>query len=1161
MLQGSSYAGPTYTGATWDSGLSTLRIYDVTNVLDGQYLCSSGTAPFCTAPTAFQVPNTQSSDVNSLGNTSAGTGNIHVTSTANWPSTGVLSFPAEGVSCAGKIEYMTYHLQALANKSGYDPTQIEIDTRGWDNTPICLHSNNHAGVIVSAPQVLQAIPNAGNLTETPVVAVNANAQSGEPSGQTVKFLNDNTQTTGLAGQLILNNVYQTYTQNMHTSGGIWGPFVALGDTNSTPTLLNVTNAFKVQPGMTVSTPDNPNDIPNNTSVTTTGTWGFPATTMTVASATGIFPGMQASGAGIQGDTFVEAVTGTTVTLSHATTVAHSSQTVTFGGVVVTAVSGTTVTLNANAGGTHATQRLAFAGCGYPALSGVPEPWLGNCPGTAILLGSRTDQSSQGTVLDYIHIGQMSAEMLILNAPATLLTNSVYSNGSGKGAQIDSYSTGIYVGGKVSNNDGFENNKIAGANTSLFLDLTDQSSNVKVSDSSFGDSGGIAVGIIGTADSLTLTGDSSADKGVFYYSHMAQNINLAAFMGPQVQVVYDSVAAQNPVVITCAGNTFVTLYCGDSIGLAIGSPTSGEIFGAINTQTGAYKNGVEYSNITTSTFTPTGGNTATTLPNFANRHLSLLDFGADPSGVADSTTAVTNALAAAVAQNVHEVWADGKNGVGDTYKISSLTIPSGIVLRCPGPPPVPPTNNDYRGVAGFIVTNAHGITITGGGFENCFEVQTLLNAAPPTTAQGLHDRQNGYTGTGIICQSDVCDVKNDLIVGFTTALLSKGARTGYYSDLQLDGTTCLSITNKPAGGIINLTGDSCRSVGTTGNTLSVLTLPLSGFADDGGVLQGTFASSCSTANCPLTGYVGSVIQPNGVQSAQGEWTLSPVTATTFDLVGSTSAFLTGFGQSGTTTAGSTEITGFTTHLNQYVATQNVSAATCIPSGAQVAAVWPEYGIIELDNSHPATCSTTETITVTDDSTGIFSVTSAVVGTGSPDCYTIGDLVTISGGSLSGSGPAAQVTINAVTPDAGCPDPTSGIPLNPLTITTPGLYTSLPGSNAATTGGTGTGLTVTTSNVAQLVLDANMRYGACYDIENVGDVNADGIKCLSHTPGLKIGGNANGIHIKNCDVHDENYLQSNHIGVWFTGITKADSVNCDSFYAGVALLSDATSAGVC
>ena len=161
----------------------------------------------------------------------------------------------------------------------------------------------------------------------------------------------------------------------------------------------------------------------------------------------------------------------TVTLSHATTVAHSSQTVTFGGVVVTAVSGTTVTLNANAGGTHPTQRLAFAGCGYPVSAGVPEPWLGNCPGTAILLGSRTDQSSQGTVLDYIHIGQMSAEMLILNAPATLLTNSVYSNGSGKGAQIDSYSTGIYVGGKVSNNDGFENNKIAGANTSLFLDLT------------------------------------------------------------------------------------------------------------------------------------------------------------------------------------------------------------------------------------------------------------------------------------------------------------------------------------------------------------------------------------------------------------------------------------------------------------------------------------------------------------------------------------------------------------------------------------------------------------------------------------------------------------------------------------------------------------------
>ena len=881
MLQGSSYAGPTYTGATWDSGLSTLRIYDVTNVLDGQYLCSSGTAPFCTAPTAFQVPNTQSSDVNSLGNTSAGTGNIHVTSTANWPSTGVLSFPAEGVSCSGKIEYMTYHLQALANKSGYDPTQIEIDTRGWDNTPICLHSNNHAGVIVSAPQVLQAIPNAGNLTETPVVAVNANAQSGEPSGQTVKFLNDNTQTTGLAGQLILNNVYQTYTQNMHTSGGIWGPFVALGDTNSTPTLLNVTNAFKVQPGMTVSTPDNPNDIPNNTSVTTTGTWGLPRDDFDDpiaawplpgnAGVWGRNPGRYIRRGGFELREFV-----VTVTLSHATTVAHSSQTVTFGGVVVTAVSGTTVTLNANAGGTHPTQRLAFAGCGYPALSGVPEPWLGNCPGTAILLGSRTDQSSQGTVLDYIHIGQMSAEMLILNAPATLLTNSVYSNGSGKGAQIDSYSTGIYVGGKVSNNDGFENNKIAGANTSLFLDLTDQSSNVKVSDSSFGDSGGIAVGIIGTADSLTLTGDSSADKGVFYYSHMAQNINLAAFMGPQVQVVYDSVAAQNPVVITCAGNTFVTLYCGDSIGLAHRIANLGRdirryqhadrrvqerrrVFQHHDFH--LHANGRHYSD------DATGLRQSPSEPSRLRRN---------PSGVADSTTAVTNALAAAVAQNVHEVWADGKNGVGDTYKISTLTIPSGITLKCPGPVPLPPSNNDFRGIPGFIVTNNHGIIVSGGSeVDNCAIIQTKLNAAPPTTVQGWNTLQTGFVGTGVYCQGDPCAAKNDLIVGFANALYSRGPTTTWYNDLQLDGTNCFTAF-QAGGGIEHISGMTCAPFATRGVTNSAttfLSLPVSGFVDNGsGELEATLSSSCSTANCPLTGYTASIVQPAGAQSAGGEFTL-------------------------------------------------------------------------------------------------------------------------------------------------------------------------------------------------------------------------------------------------------------------------------------------------
>ena len=640
--------------------------------------------------------------------------------------------------------------------------------------------------------------------------------------------------------------------------------------------------------------------------------------------------------------------------------------------------------------------------------------------------------------------------------------------------------------------------------------------------------------------------------------MAQNINLAAFMGPQVQVVYDSVAAQNPVVITCAGNTFVTLYCGDSIGLAIGSPTSGEIFGAINTQTGAFKNGVEYSNITTSTFTPTGGTTATTLPDFANRHLSLLDFGGDPSGVADSTTALTNALAAAVAQNVHEVWADGKNGVGDTYKISTLTIPSGITLKCPGPVPLPPANNDFRGIPGFIVTNNHGIIVSGGSeVDNCAIIQTKLNAAPPTTVQGWNTLQTGFVGIGVYCQGDPCAAKNDLIVGFANALYSRGPTTTWYNDLQLDGTNCFTAF-QAGGGIEHISGMTCAPFATRGVTNSAttfLSLPVSGFVDNGsGELEATLSSSCSTANCPLTGYTASIVQPAGAQSAGGEFTLENVTSAHADLVGTTSAFLTGYGQTGTVTTGSNAVTGLTTHLNQYQPSQVISeTGSCFAAGTKIVAVWRAYGTIFLD--HSATCgSTSETITTTDASTGIVGVTSATVSNGGT-CYTVGDLLTLLGGTPVGSFNAV-VQVTFVTLSGSCSDPLSQGTITRVSINDPGQYTSLTGVGGSTTGGTGSGAVIATNDLPQLLVDASMRYDVGFDVEASNDVKAEGVKVLSHSTGLKIASTANGVDIKNCDLHDENALWGNHVGVWITGGAKANTVNCNSFYSGSSLKVDRT-----
>lgn len=64
-------------------------------------------------------------------------------------------------------------------------------------------------------------------------------------------------------------------------------------------------------------------------VTTTGTASSGATSLTVASATGIAVGADVLGAGIASGTTVSAISGTTVTLSLATTAALSSTTVDF----------------------------------------------------------------------------------------------------------------------------------------------------------------------------------------------------------------------------------------------------------------------------------------------------------------------------------------------------------------------------------------------------------------------------------------------------------------------------------------------------------------------------------------------------------------------------------------------------------------------------------------------------------------------------------------------------------------------------------------------------------------------------------------------------------------------------------------------------------------
>lgn len=564
-----------------------------------------------------------------------------------------------------------------------------------------------------------------------------------------------------------------------------------------------------------------------------------------------------------------------------------------------------------------------------------------------------------------------------------------------------------------------------------------------------------------------------------------------------------------------------------------------------------------------TFTPTGATSPTTLPNFGDRSLSILDFGGVPDWTTNSTTALVAAESAALAQGVHNIRLDC-NAVGCGYVFNNHTVSPGIKLICPSVKAVDSSTNDYRNFPNaLIMAGANGFTFSGSGEDGCNILQqNLATSAPPATVQDLYARQASFTGTGVKC-TGVCSITNSMILGFDSdVILTRSARTLDLANLQLDGNKYINVQGQGPGGVDTITGVFAAPFTTRNNPLNVFTIPLTAVGDNGaGELRGSFAS-CTTTNCPLNGYKIWIRQPNGSQSAQGPWVLENVTATTADLVGSISAFNTGgYASTGAVvTAGSTKIIlSSTARTQQMEPTQNVTASTCIPAGAQIAAVWRNYGIIYLDAAHPATCSTTETVTIADDSTGTFSVSTATLNAAGTN-YQAGDELTLVGGTYPDpSNPTpAIILINN-----GGVDPTTGAILaNGFTIEDGGSYTVLPGPTGVTvTGGSGTGATFNVSQAGGMVLDSSIRPGPGIGIVAVNSMNISGVNLLGGSPAISFGNQASGVKITNVKVNDENYLQDQtHIGIQFAGSSFSNSItNCGVYVFGYGLLSNTNFSG--
>jgi hypothetical protein len=187
-----SWVGPTYSGSSWIGGAPVIKVYDTTNIIPGQYLCASGTAPFCTPPTGFGFSAATSSDIHSLGMT---TGTVTISgggTTSGWPVSGVVHVVSED---------MLYNV-----RSG---TTFKVTQRGVNGTSAVTHLNTDT-ITPAAPAVLGVVPSAE------AVIVSAPAQS-SGSGN-VTFGNDIRVMGTLAGVLTLNPAYHTWTGNQGAGG-------------------------------------------------------------------------------------------------------------------------------------------------------------------------------------------------------------------------------------------------------------------------------------------------------------------------------------------------------------------------------------------------------------------------------------------------------------------------------------------------------------------------------------------------------------------------------------------------------------------------------------------------------------------------------------------------------------------------------------------------------------------------------------------------------------------------------------------------------------------------------------------------------------------------------------------------------------------------------
>lgn len=524
-------------------------------------------------------------------------------------------------------------------------------------------------------------------------------------------------------------------------------------------------------------------------------------------------------------------------------------------------------------------------------------------------------------------------------------------------------------------------------------------------------------------------------------------------------------------------------------------------------------------------------------------------GLKADGTTADSTLLTNFMAAAVAANQHQIFFSGTS-LGAAWRVGNITVPGGLQLICQSAPYIVPSNGIFTT---FTPTFVQTGTITYGGNGNngetgCGHTTTALySATTPASWRDNYNRVLGFSGFGVTCNGDNgCKIQDASFTGFSTAINLNKNRNAFLNNIQIDALTCIKVRDQGAGQIrmahITCTPLSTRTQSGIPLNFVQVSVPVSSFSNSAGVLHVNYTGTCTDVNnCPQNGDISYVINPVNEQSAIGKWTVANASSSGYDLSGSSSAFIAGLTQNGTTTTGSVEITGLATGLGQLQRSQLVTG-TCITGTATINAIPPgSLGIIELDAAHPATSTGTCSLTITDGNSPA-SITTAVVVSGGTG-YSVGDVLTISGGTSTDPAELTVLTVDG-----------SGAILT-VNVTNGGNYSVLPTNPVSVTGGDGTGATFTTASGSIVMLTANQRIGPVFDIAGTTAVKIEDVMTLNHTTGAIFGASATDISLSNVQINCNTAVEDNtQQGLVFTGNAHRVLFTNGSLYCGYGNIVD-------